>query len=86
MNSKGELTAVSLKMPKELHKKLKLMAVLTGKSMSELMITALESWQNCLGSDHIPNKKTVQAIKNVTDNKDVIEAQSIEDLLKKAGL
>ncbi len=86
MKPKNELTIMSLKIPKETHKKLKVAAALVGESMTNIILAALESWQDCLESLHIPNKETLKSIKNIEEGKNLFEAKDIKDLFKKAGI
>lgn len=72
--------------PKETHRKLKSRAALLGKSMRELILESLEATEECLNSDHIPNKKTVQAIKDTQNKKGLIREKRAEAISKKLDI
>jgi len=86
MDTKGNLSRITIDIPATDHKKLKARAALLGKSMREIILEALESMEPCFDSDHIPNKKTVQAIKDIERKKGLATAQEIKDFSKKMGL
>jgi len=84
MNTKNATTLVSLKMSKEFHKRLKTAAALTGFSMTDIILLALDAWHECFESKHLPNKSTLKSLKNIEEGKNIFEALSVEDLFKKA--
>jgi len=86
MSTKNETTLVLLKMSKDFHKRLKMAAAITGQSMTDIILSALEAWQSCFDSSHLPNELTLKSLKNIEEGKNIFEALSIEDLFKKAGL
>ncbi len=81
MNTKETLSRITIDIPIESHKRLKVMATLLGKSMREIVV---ESIEECLHS--YPNKETLKAIKNVEKNKGLVKACDAEDLFKKLGI
>lgn len=83
MNTKNDLSRITIDIPKESHKRLKAMAAILGKSMREIIIESIE--EHLYGADS-PNKATLAAIKKVEKNKDLIEAENAEDLFKKLGI
>lgn len=84
--STRNLSRITIDIRKEFHKKLKTRAAILGKSMRELVIEALELSQECLNSDHMPNKITIKAIKDAEKGKGLIRGKEAEKLTKKLGL
>lgn len=85
MNNKNTTSRITIDITKEQHRRLKAKAAILGKSMREIVIEALEAYDVC-PYDHKPNTTTLQSIKNIEQKKNLIEAESIDDLLKKIGL
>ncbi len=83
MNTKSDLSRITIDIPKKSHKRLKAMAAILGKSMREIII---ESIEERLYSADSPNKETLKAIEKVEKSKDLIEADEAEDLFKKLGM
>ncbi len=83
MITKNDLSRITIDIPKESHKKLKAMAAILGKSMREIVIESIE--KNLLNTKN-PNKKTLQAIKNVEKKKGLVKAKDASDLFKKLGI
>lgn len=84
---KNEITRLTIDIPTNEHKKLKSIAALTGKSMKEVLLQALEYVDiECLTSDHIPNFETIKAIEKVQRGEDLVKAKDINDLFKKLGI
>lgn len=69
MNKKEELSRISLDIPKLKHKRLKKMAAELGISMKQIILSALESIDECLYSSHVPNEETIKAIKEAKEKK-----------------
>lgn len=90
MNNRNNLSRLTADIPKEHHIKLKSIAVLTGKSIREILINAIDSIKledlECASSDHIPNKETQKRFEDVKNKKNIKEAEDLVDLLKKLGL
>lgn len=86
MSTKNELSRVTIDMPKAMHRRLKTHAALLGKSMREIIIDAIESIEVCRLSDHIPNKTTRRAIKDVEAGRNLVEVKDVKELLKKLGM
>jgi len=83
MNTKGELSRITLDIPKVDHKRLKALAAILGKSMREIVI---ESIEERLSKSTITNPETLQAIENIENRKGLVEVESPEDLFKKLGI
>jgi len=86
MSTKNELSRLTIDIPKVLHKRLKTRAALSGKSMRDMVLDALEASDICQYSDHHPNKETLEAIENVEKGKNLTEYESLDDLFKKLGI
>lgn len=86
MNTRGSLSRITIDIPKTEHKKIKATAALLGVSMRELILEAIHSIEECLKSDHIPNKKTLKAIEDAAKGKGLIRGKKAEEISKKLGL
>jgi len=86
MNTKNELSRVTIDMPKAMHRRLKTHAALLGKSMKDVILDALEATDACRLSDHIPNKITRKAIKDVEAGRNLVEVKNVKELLRKIGI
>lgn len=89
MNTKNEITRLSLDLPTKAHKELKTLAALTGKSIRDLFIEAIpwiKETNECHLSKHIPNKETIKAIKDVEAGVGLTEYKSVDALFKKFGI
>ena len=81
MNERGDLSRITIDIPKMDHRRLKAMAAVLGKSMRELVIESIKEHLH-----RYPNKQTVQVIKDAEEGKDCEKAESAEDLFKKLGI
>ena len=86
MSSKTEMSRITVDIPKETHKKLKTHAALLGKSMRSIILDALELSEECILSDHYPNKETLKTIANIEKGKNLEEVKNLKNLFKKLGL
>jgi hypothetical protein len=96
MNEKSETVRVTIDFPKELHKKLKTLAAISGKSIRDLVTGHLNNIINeaCGCSDecvpcpysHIPNEETLESLKNIKQGKNLTKIGNLEALAKKLGL
>lgn len=83
---RNEFSRIIIEIPKEQHRKLKARAAIIGKSMKDIILESLEATEECLQSDHYPNKTTLEAIKSTEKGKDVFEIESLDAFKKKLGL
>lgn len=83
MESKNELSRITIDIPKADHKRLKAMAALQEKSMREIVIESIELYIYGSGK---PNKTTIKALKDAKQGKGIVKAKDIEDLFKKMGI
>ena len=51
-----------------------------------MVLEMIEITEECLYSNHCPNKKTLKSIKNIEKGKNLTEIKNIKDLKKKFGL
>jgi hypothetical protein len=96
MNTKrDEMSRITIDIPVADHKRLKAIAAVLGKSMRDVVIDSIESHLHKIkvpgksrkaDSTKKPNKKTLEAIANIEKGKNLVEAQSAEDLFKKLGI
>lgn len=86
MENKNTLSRITIDITKEQHRRLKTKAAILGKSMREVVIEALEAYEECSYGNHYPNKETLKSLKNIEERKNLVEVESIDELLKKIGL
>ncbi|MDR3550311.1 MAG: hypothetical protein P4L31_02775 [Candidatus Babeliales bacterium] len=91
MNTKNEVSRITVDISAASHKKLKSLAALEGKSMraiiNELIDKQLSSQnktKECPYS-HKPNKKTLNALKNVNEGKNLVRVKDVKKFLKTLG-
>ncbi len=82
---RNNISRIIIEIPKEQHRKLKSRAAILGKSMREVIMEALEAYDECLKSEHIPNKETIKSLKNIEKRKNLTEI-SLEEFSKKLGI
>jgi len=63
-SSRNEFSRIIVEMPKEQHRRLKSRAAMLGKSMKDIILESLEATEECLQSDHYPNKTTLKAVED----------------------
>ncbi|MCB9493538.1 MAG: hypothetical protein H6679_04665 [Epsilonproteobacteria bacterium] len=78
----NEFSRLTIDIPKQDHKRLKALALVTGKSMRQLVIDSIEH----LYTEKKPNKTTCQAIKDTEQKKNLVKAKNIDDLFEKLGI
>ena len=83
MNTKNELSRITIDIPKIDHKKLKTMAAVLGKSMQTIVRELIEE---SLKSAHYPNKTTIKAIEDARLGKGLVKSDSLKDLFSKLGI
>ncbi len=86
MATKNELSRITIEIPKVEHQRLKARAAMLGKSMKEVILEMLEMTEECLYSNHYPNKETQKSIENIEKGENLVEIKSLEELRKKLGL
>ena len=90
MNTKNELSRITIDVPTQVHKKLKSMAALEGKSMRQIVVDLIDesllshqgTMKRC-SHGHRPNAETVQVIKEVRAGKNVVKAKNVRAIFKK---
>ena len=83
---RNEISRIIIEMPKEQHKRLKMRAAMLGKSMKDIILESLEATEECLNSDHYPNKTTLKTIESAKKGKNIFEVQDLKAFKKKLGL
>jgi len=82
--SKENLSRLTIDIPKKHHIKLKSIALITEKSMREIIIDAIESIDlKCLNNKHLPNKETLKSIDNIKKGKNLTEIDDLKTLFYK---
>ena len=83
MNAKGDVSRITIDIPKTDHKVLKNMAVKSGLSMRKIVLEFIQGGLACAQSSHCPNKITLKAIKNCKDRKNLVEIKDVRNFFKK---
>lgn len=86
MRTKNELSRITIEIPKTEHKKLKARAAVLGKSMKEIILDLIKKNNECIYSDHKPNKETLKSLKNIEEGKNLTKIENLDALSKKLGL
>ncbi len=87
MNSRKDLTRLTSDIPKEYHIKIKSIALLTGKTMREILMEAIDNIDiNCMTSDHMPNTETKKVLEEIARGENIIRGKEAEKITKKLGL
>ncbi|MDR3645943.1 MAG: hypothetical protein P4L22_00195 [Candidatus Babeliales bacterium] len=87
MEKQKELTRLTLDIPTDEHRKLKSMAALTGKSMRDVLLQALDYIDiECLVSAHIPNNETQKVLEEIENLENLVRDKQAEIITKKLGL
>lgn len=87
MYNKNELSRLSADIPKKYHAKIKSIALLTGKTIKEVLMEAIDSLDiECFESDHIPNKETRRVLDEIKKGKGLVKGKEAEKITKKLGL
>lgn len=89
MNTKNDVTRLSLDLPTKDHKEMKTLAALTGKTIRDLFLEAIpwiKETNECKLSEHIPNEETLESIRNIEAGKNLTEYKSADELFKKFGI
>lgn len=79
----GDKSRLTIDISKNIHKRLKMIAALQGKSMREYVSELIEKE---VYSEKIPNKETLKAISDVKKRKGLIKAKDVNDLFDKLGI
>jgi hypothetical protein len=85
---KTEVSRITLDVPKKIHKKFKALAASKGLSMRAMLAhyidrqLELQEEEEC-PYNHAPSKKTIKAIKDSYNKKNLVECKDFEDLRKK---
>lgn len=83
MSAKNHMSRMTIDVPEEDHKRLKALAAVLGKSMREIVIEWIHEH---LYSSNTPNAATLDAIKQIEREDNLVENENIEDLFKKLGI
>ena len=83
MSAKSHMSRMTIDVPEEDHKRLKALAAVLGKSMREIIIEWIHEH---LYSSNTPNAETLEAIKQIERNENLIESDNIDELFKKLGI
>ena len=83
MAARSHLSRMTIDIPEEDHKRLKALAAVLGKSMREIVMDWIHEH---LYSSNTPNAKTLEAIMQIENGENLIEAKDADDLFKKLGI
>ena len=86
-NNSPELSRLTADIPKKYHLKLKSISLVTGKTIREILMDAIDSIDmECIKSEHKPHKETLKSIDNIEKGKNLTEIDDLKDLFKKLGI
>ena len=80
--SQEDLSRLTIDIPKKIHKRLKAMAALQGKSMRKYISDLITQDMD----KKIPNKETLKTIAAVEEGKDLVESKNAQELFDKLGI
>jgi hypothetical protein len=87
MDNRKNLSRLTSDIPKQYHIKIKSIALLTGKTIREVLIEAIDALDmECMTSDHIPNKETQKVLEEIAKGKNLVRGKEAEKNTKKLGL
>ena len=81
--SAESLARLTIDMDPKDHKRLKALAVLSGKSMRELVLSCISDY---LLSEASPNQETLQAFKETDKGEGLVTCKDVDDLMEKLDL
>ena len=85
---KTEVSRITLDVPKKIHQKFKALAASKGMSMKEMLANYIDRQIESQQEEecpygHTPSKKTIKAIKDSYNKKNLVESKDMADLIKK---
>ncbi len=87
MEARKGLSRLTSDIPKEYHIKIKSIALLTGKTMREVLMEAIDNIDiQCISSKHVPNAETCKALEEIKRGENLIQGKEAEKITKKFGL
>jgi len=87
MDNRKDLSRLTSDIPKQYHVKIKSIALLTGKTIREVLMEAIDAIDmECIASDHVPNKETRKVLEEIKKGKNLIRGKGAEKITKKLGL
>jgi len=92
MNTKNDLSRITVDIPKVDHKRLKAMAANLGISMREIILESIKERLATQSAEaecpysHIPNDQTIKAIKRSKNKKNLVRIKDMDELRKKLNL
>lgn len=87
MSNRKDLSRLTSDIPKQYHVKIKSIALLTGKTIREVLMDAIDAIDiECITSDHMPNEETRKVLEEIKKGKNLISGKEAEKITKKLGL
>lgn len=87
MDNNKNLSRLTSDIPKQYHVKIKSIALLTGKTIREILMNAIDALDiECITSDHVPNKETRKVLEEIKKGKNLIRGKEADKITKKLGL
>ncbi len=87
MNNRKDLSRLTSDIPKQYHLKIKSIALLTGKTIREVLMDAIDSIDiECITSTHLPNKETRKVLDEIKEEKNILRGKDADKISKKFGL
>ncbi len=73
MNNRKNRSRLTADLPKEYHLKIKSIALLTGKTIREVLMDAIDAIDvECITSTHLPNKETRKVLDEIKEGKNIV--------------
>ncbi len=87
MDNRKELSRLTSDIPKQYHLKIKSIALLTGKTIREVLMDAIDAIDiECITSAHLPNKETRKVLDEIKEEKNILRNNDTDKITKKFGL
>lgn len=80
MNTKDDVSRITIDIPAKSHRQLKALSPLVGKTMRELVIESIETY---LQTAKLPNKKKLKALQDAEGGDDLVNAVDLQDLFRR---
>jgi hypothetical protein len=87
MNNRKDLSRLTSDIPKDYHLKIKSIALLTGKTIREVLMDAIDAIDiECITSTHVPNKETRKVLDEIKEGKNTLNTNEADKVTKKFKL
>lgn len=85
VENRKDLSRLTADIPKRYHVKIKSVALLTGKTIREVLIDAIDAIDiECMVSDHIPNKETLKVLEEIKKGENLIRGKEEQNAFSRS--